>query len=60
MHDAQKQNYHIGLNDFKFSMFLDSGSWYPFQQTPNKVWVGSMGNKGIFDILLYLYDKYMF
>lgn len=54
MHDAQKQHYHIGLNDFKFSMFLDSGSWYTFQQIPNKVWVGSMENKDIFDILISL------
>ncbi len=51
IHDAQKVHYHVGLNDFTFGMFLDSGSWYPFQKLPNKVWVGSMEDKEIFEIL---------
>jgi len=51
MHDAQKEHYHVGLDDFQYSKFFHSGSWYPFQKIPNKVWVGSVGNSKIFELL---------
>ena len=40
LHDAQKPHYHIGLDQFRYSIFLESGKWYPYQNKPNKVWVG--------------------
>ncbi len=52
MHDAQKTHYHLGLDDFPYGKFLTTGAWYPFQEIPNKVWIGSMGNKTIFDALI--------
>lgn len=51
LHDAQKTHYHDSLGDFKYRIFLDTGAWYPFQKVPNKVWIGSMGNKEIFETL---------
>lgn len=51
MHDAQKPHYHQGLEDFPLSSFYDTGSWYPFQKKPNQIWVGSMMNQNILDIL---------
>ena len=51
MHDAQKAHYHVGLGDFQYSKFFHSGSWYPFQKIPNKVWIGSIGNNRIFELL---------
>lgn len=53
MHDAQKTHYHVGLNDFLYGKFLATGSWYPFQKIPNKVWVGAMQKNKIFDVLSY-------
>ena len=51
LHDAQKTHYHVGLDDFRYRNFLNSGSWYPFQKTPNRVWIGSTGNSSIFERL---------
>jgi len=51
MHDAQKAHYHVGLDNFQYSKFFHSGSWYPFQKIPNTVWIGSVGNSKIFDAL---------
>lgn len=53
LHDAQKAHYHIGLENFRYSKFFDSGYWYPFQKKPNKVWVGSIENTKISE----LFDK---
>ena len=52
MHDAQKTHYHFGLDDFLYDKFFTTGAWYPFQEIPYKVWIGSMGNKTIFDALM--------
>ncbi|MDO8662384.1 MAG: class I SAM-dependent methyltransferase [Candidatus Omnitrophota bacterium] len=51
MHDAHKPHYHQGLEGFPLRSFYDTGSWYPFQERPNQVWVGSMKNQIIFDVL---------
>lgn len=51
LHDAQKAHYHVGLDEFRHSAFFDSGSWYPFQGNSNKVWIGSVENKEIFEVL---------
>ncbi len=51
LHDAQKVHYHVGLDDFLYSRFFFSGSWFPFQKKQNKVWIGSFGNSKIFEIL---------
>ncbi len=51
MHDAQKEHYHVGLDAFQFNSFFPGGSWYPFQEEPNRVWVGSMDNQKIFEAL---------
>ena len=54
MHDAQKEHYHVGLDDFQYSKFYQSGSWYPFQRISNEIWVGSIGNSKIFEVLQQL------
>ena len=51
MHDAQKSHYHIGLDEFRYNRFFQSGSWYPFQQIRNQVWIGSMENPRLFDMI---------
>jgi len=51
MHDAQKPHYHVGLDEFRYNRFFQSGSWYPFQQIRNQVWIGSMENPRIFDMI---------
>jgi len=51
LHDAQKSHYHPGLEDFRYSKFFITGAWYPFQNVLNKLWIGSMGNSRIFDVL---------
>ncbi len=51
LHDAQKTHYHVGLDDFRYRKFLNTGSWYPFQKILNKIWIGSMGNSKIFETL---------
>ena len=51
LHDAQKTHYHVGLHVFRYKRFIDTGSWYPFQKLPNKVWIGSLGNSKIFEVL---------
>jgi len=43
MHDAHKAHYQTGLGQFRHSVFLYSGKWYPFQNEPNKVWIGCNG-----------------
>ena len=51
LHDAQKLHYQIGLDSFEYRTFLDTGSWYPFQELTNKVWIGSLENNEIFEAL---------
>ncbi len=51
MHDAEKVHYHVGLETFQYSRFFHGGSWFPFQEIPNKVWIGSDGNSQIFESL---------
>ena len=51
MHDAQKPHYHVGLDEFRYNRFFQSGSWYPFQQIRNQIWIGSMENPGLFDMI---------
>lgn len=41
MHDAHKLHYHVGLDDYRFSMFRQSGKWYPLQEKSNMLWIGS-------------------
>jgi hypothetical protein len=41
----------LHLDDFRYGKFLNTGSWYPFQKIPHKVWIGSMGNSKIFETL---------
>ena len=54
LHDAQKSHYHAGLEDFPYSKFIFSGSWYPFQKEPNRIWIGSIENNKVFDVLKQL------
>jgi hypothetical protein len=51
MHDAQKAHYHQGTEEFALNKFYTTGSWYPFQDKLNQVWVGAKENKTIFDLL---------
>lgn len=51
MHDAEKAHYHVGLEAFQYSRFFHGGSWFPFQEISNKVWIGSVGNSQIFESL---------
>ncbi len=51
MHDAQKVHYHFGLDDFPYNKFVSGGSWFPFQEIPNKVWIGSIENSEILNVL---------
>ncbi len=51
LHDAHKQYYHQGLEEFPLRSFYDTGSWYPFQKKPNKIWVGSVVNQTVLEIL---------
>ncbi|MBI2339341.1 MAG: class I SAM-dependent methyltransferase [Deltaproteobacteria bacterium] len=44
LHDAHKEHYQVGLESFPFRMFIPTGSWYPFQKSPNQVWIGSKTN----------------
>ena len=48
MHDAQKPHYHNGIEDYRYSKFINSGIWYPFQENPNRMWIGSNKNNFIF------------
>lgn len=51
MHDAQKPHYHEGMANLNFSRFYKGGTWVPFAAQPNKVWLGSLDNKVIFEQL---------
>jgi hypothetical protein len=51
LHDAQKQHYHEGLDVFPYRMFVDSGTWYPLQTHPNRMWVGSLRDHPAFRLL---------
>ena len=51
LHDAQKTHYHFGLEDYPHGKFFKTGEWYPYQENPNEVWVGSVGNNRIFEVL---------
>lgn len=51
MHDAQKPHYQVGLEKFPLQRLIASGAWAPFQELSNKVWVGVIDNKELFDAL---------
>ncbi len=51
LHDAQKPHYQVGLEKFPYQRFVHSGSWAPFQQASNTVWVGIIDHKKLFDSL---------
>jgi predicted O-methyltransferase YrrM len=51
LHDAQKKQYHEGLESYPTRRFIDSGKWYPLQEEPNRIWIGSLINHPIFDKL---------
>ncbi len=51
LHDAQKKQYHCELDSYRYSKFFKTGAWYPLQETPNKIWVGSMENESILNAL---------
>ncbi len=51
LHDAQKRHYHEGLESYPKQRFFDSGRWYPLQEEPNRIWIGSLINHPIFDKL---------
>ncbi len=51
MHDAQKPHYHVGLEEFSNRKFYKGGAWFPLQDLPNQVWVGSMDNTQVFENL---------
>jgi len=48
LHDAQKAHYQEGLDAYPFATFIESGAWYPLQEAPNLVWVGSLTNHPVF------------
>jgi hypothetical protein len=52
MHDAQKPHYHEGMHEFGLSRFYNGGEWVPFADLRNKVWLGSLDNKAIFEQLV--------
>ena len=58
MHDAQKPHYHMGLDQFRHSIFLESGKWHPFQNEPNKVWIGCNGASNLISQLKGSLKKY--
>jgi predicted O-methyltransferase YrrM len=51
LHDAQKKQYHDGLEAYPYRRFIDSGTWYPLQKEPNRVWIGSPMHHSIFERL---------
>lgn len=51
MHDAQKPHYHEGLDAFPYGKFIDSGVWYPLQEIPNCMWIGSLKDHSVFECL---------
>ncbi len=51
MHDAQKPHYHTGLEEFTSQKFFNTGQWYPFQELPNQMWIGSFDNNEVLEIL---------
>ena len=51
MHDAQKTHYHTGIKNYPHGTFYNTGEWYPFQEKQNQLWVGSVDNTKIFEVL---------
>lgn len=51
LHDAQKKQYHDGLEAYPYRKFIDSGTWYPLQEESNRMWIGSLVNHPIFEWL---------
>jgi hypothetical protein len=51
LHDAQKKQYHDGLESYPHQRFIDSGTWYPLQEKSNQMWVGSLENCTVFEKL---------
>lgn len=51
VHDAQKKHYHVGLKDYSYGKFYNTGEWFPFQEVQNQLWVGSVDNEKIFETL---------
>jgi len=44
LHDAQKTKYHEPLSLYEYSIFIESGKYYPFDQGVWKIWLGSINN----------------
>lgn len=51
IHDAQKPHYQTGVENFPFQKFINTGKWALFQELPNKLWIGTFDNRGLFDSL---------
>jgi predicted O-methyltransferase YrrM len=51
LHDAHKKQYHDGLESYTYKRFIESGTWYPLQEKPNRIWVGCVENSTIFKML---------
>lgn len=51
MHDAHKKHYHAPMKSFTFSKFIDGGKEWLGDDVFKQVWVGSMGNKEIVNML---------
>jgi len=47
LHDAQKTKYHEPLSLYKYSMFIDSGRYFPFDKGNWKIWLGSLNNPSL-------------
>ena len=51
LHDAQKVKYHEPLSLYKYSIFIDSGRYYPFDKGDWKIWMGSINNPTLYNEL---------
>lgn len=47
LHDAQKEKYHGPTGNFRYSQFLDSGRYFPFERRRYQIWLGSMANAAV-------------
>jgi len=51
LHDAQKKQYHDGLESYPYRRFIDSGTWYPLQEKSNRMWIGSLIDHPVYEKL---------
>jgi hypothetical protein len=51
LHDAQRPQYHPGVNQYRYSEFLDSGRFYPFEKNIHQMWLGSHDNQFVVDLI---------